>query len=97
MTSSMDRMLEISHRDAGKGSGLLYVLQQLELDKNSAIAFGDGDNDADMLEQAGVGVAMANAMPLCMEKADYISKSNDEYGVAEVLELLIDVIRNKEC
>ncbi len=97
MTSSMDRMLEISHKDAGKGSGLLYVLQQLDLDKNSVIAFGDGDNDADMLEQAGVGVAMANAMPLCLEKADYISRSNDEYGVAEVLELLVDVIRNREC
>lgn len=93
MTSSMDRMLEISHRDAGKGSGLRYVLDTLGVDAECAVAFGDGDNDADMLALAGLGVAMANAMPLCRSKADYVSKTNDEYGVAEVLELLVVTVK----
>lgn len=91
MTSSMERMLEISHKDAGKGSGLRYVLDALGIDPACAVAFGDGDNDADMLKYAGVGIAMANAMPLCLEHADYVAKSNDEYGVAEVLELLVAI------
>lgn len=97
MTSSMERMIEISHRDAGKGSGMCYVLQSLGISEKHALAFGDGDNDADMLECAGIGVAMENAMPLCREKADYVSTSNDDYGVAVVLELLADTMnREKE-
>lgn len=96
MTSSMDRMLEISHKDAGKGSGLRYVLRELGIDPSQAIAFGDGDNDADMLEYAGVGIAMENAMPLCLAKADYISSSNDRYGVAVVLELLVEVMKREK-
>ena len=89
MTSSMERMLEISSKDAGKASGLRYVLDELGLEPGHAIAFGDGDNDADMLTFAGLGVAMANAMPLCLKSADYIGKSNDEDGVAEILEFLL--------
>lgn len=96
MTSSLERMLEISNKDAGKASGLLYVLGELGFAPEQAIAFGDGDNDADMLAAAGLGVAMANAMPLCMERADYIGKSNDEEGVAEVLELLIAIKKKEE-
>lgn len=89
MTSSLERMLEISNKDGGKASGLRYVLSELGLQPQHAVAFGDGDNDADMLALAGLGIAMENAMPLCKEYADYIGKSNDEEGVADVLELLI--------
>ena len=91
ITSSMKRMIEVASKDAGKASGLRFILQDLNLEPKHAIAFGDGNNDADMLAYAGLGVAMANAMPLCLEHADYISKSNDEYGVAEVLELLLEM------
>lgn len=89
MTSSMKRMLEISNKNAGKASGLRYVLDDMGLKPEHAIAFGDGNNDADMLAFAGLGVAMANGMPLCLESADYIGKSNDEEGVAEVLEWIV--------
>ena len=94
MTSSMKRMLEISNKEAGKASGLAYVLAELGLSPNQVIAFGDGNNDADMLAYAGLGVAMENAMPQCLLAADYIGESNDSYGVAKVLELLLRVINN---
>lgn len=89
MTSSMERMIEISSKDAGKASGLRFVLEELGLDPCHVVAFGDGDNDADMLRYAGLGIAMANAMPYSLECADYVGKSNDEDGVAEIIELII--------
>ena len=89
MTSSMERMLEVSHKDGGKGSGLRFILKELGCDAANAIAFGDGNNDADMLAHAGVGIAVANATPLCLENADFITASNDDFGVAQVLEWLV--------
>ena len=90
MTSSMKRMLEISNKEAGKASGLRYVLKDMGLRTEQVIAFGDGNNDADMLAYAGLGVAMANAMPHCLECADYVGKSNDEDGVAEIIEMIVN-------
>ena len=46
-------------------------------------AFGDGDNDADMLRIVGLGVAVAGASPDCLAAADFIAASNDEDGVAQ--------------
>ena len=50
------------------------------------ICCGDGYNDITMIETAGLGVAMQNAQPLVQEKADYITKSNDEDGVLHVIQ-----------
>lgn len=49
------------------------------------ICCGDGYNDLTMIETAGLGVAMANAQPMVLERADYITKSNDEDGVLHVI------------
>jgi hydroxymethylpyrimidine pyrophosphatase-like HAD family hydrolase len=46
-------------------------------------AFGDADNDADLLRAAGVGVAVANATPACRAAADFIAPHHDADGVAE--------------
>ena len=53
------------------------------------IAVGDGINDLSMIQYAGLGVAMANAQPVVRENADYITLSNDEDGVAAVVEKFI--------
>jgi hydroxymethylpyrimidine pyrophosphatase-like HAD family hydrolase len=50
------------------------------------IAFGDGHNDASIIEYAGIGVAMANAVEALKEIADEITLSNDEDGIAILLE-----------
>ena len=54
--------------------------------KDEMIACGDGYNDLTMIETAGLGVAMENAQPLVREKADFITKSNDDDGVLYVID-----------
>ena len=49
------------------------------------IAFGDGENDREMLEAAGLGVAMANGNPVLKAVADTVTASNDEEGIWEIL------------
>ena len=82
VTSSIQRLLELAHRDAGKHSGVRLVLERLGIAWEETAAFGDGDNDAEMLSFAGVGIAMANATPVCLAAADLVTKSNGEDGVA---------------
>lgn len=82
ITSSVPRLLEISHRDSGKEKAAGFLLEYLGLKREELAAFGDGDNDSALLEFAGVGIAMANASETCREKADRLTLSNDEDGVA---------------
>ena len=89
LTSSVEYRIEISHKDAGKASGLKYILGMLGICPEETIAFGDGDNDADMLKFAGVGVAMKNATPRCIASADLVGGSNDEDGVAKIIEKML--------
>ena len=49
------------------------------------MAFGDNDNDYEMIQAAGIGVAMSNATDLVKSAADHIAKSNDEQGVYHFL------------
>ncbi len=89
LTSSVRQLLEISHRDAGKHRGAAWILAHLGIPREALAAFGDGDNDADLLAFAGCGIAMANASPACRAAADAVTASNDEDGVARgITELL---------
>ncbi|MBR3866170.1 MAG: HAD family phosphatase [Butyricicoccus sp.] len=85
VTSSVHQLLEIAHRDAGKKNGLAVVLDRLALDREQAAAFGDADNDVDMLRWVGCGVAMANAPEEVQAAADQVTGTNDEDGVARML------------
>lgn len=82
VTSSVQQLIEISHRDAGKHSGLKFIAELLSLDPSQIAAFGDGDNDADLLSYAGRGIAMANASPACLAAADHVTLDHREHGVA---------------
>ncbi len=68
-----------------KATSLLALLDHLGLTRENMIACGDGYNDISMIEVAGLGVAMANAMDVVKEAADYITLSNDEDGVLHVI------------
>jgi len=81
-TTSIEYLLEISHRDCGKHSGLSWLLRKLNISPRAAAAFGDGDNDAEMLHLVGTGIAVANATEACRNAADFITRSNTEDGVA---------------
>ena len=85
MTTSAPHLIEISDEAAGKHAGLKKLLEMLKIDPSEAIAFGDGDNDSEMLREAGLGVAVSNAGELCRAAADMITASNEEDGVAEAL------------
>lgn len=92
LTSSIKNLLEVSNKDAGKHSGVRFFSEYLGISPEEIAAFGDADNDVDMLRYVGYGVAMANASENCKAAADYITKSNDEDGVAYALEHILHII-----
>lgn len=83
MTSSIPQLIEISDRACGKHSGLEFISEYLGIGKEEMAAFGDADNDTDMLLYAGCGVAVANASEACLKAADMVVTSYDKDGVAE--------------
>ncbi len=78
--------LELVPKGIDKAETLKMLLEMLHLTPADLIAFGDGYNDLSMVKLAGMGVAMANAVPELKEVADYITLSNEEDGVAAALE-----------
>lgn len=84
-----DSFIDIGTIDVSKGKAIEFLLNYLNITKDNAIAIGDGINDLSMFEAVGTRVAMENADAFLKEKADYITLSNDENGVAYYLEKLI--------
>jgi len=72
-----------------KATSIDRMLSSVGLTRENTICCGDGYNDLTMIEYAGVGVAMANAQPKVKEKADYITASNDEDGIVQVIDEFI--------
>ena len=87
-TSSAD-FLEFFHSDASKGGATAYMAKRLGISPHEIIAVGDQRNDISMLKFAGLGVAMGNALDELKAEADYIAPSNDEDGLAFVIEKFI--------
>lgn len=85
ITASVPELLELSHKDGGKHSGVRFVAETLGLSPNEIAAFGDGDNDADMLSYVGCGIAMENATPACKAVSDYVTLHHAEDGVAHAI------------
>ena len=82
VTSSVKNRVETVAKEAGKAGGLRFLQKLLGIPREETAAFGDGDNDIDLLEAAGISFAMENASESCKAAADYITKSNREDGVA---------------
>ena len=88
-TSSLKNNIEINSIKAGKGRALLELCAQLGIAPEDTVAFGDGLNDADMLEAAGYGAAMENAADAVKQKADAVIENNNDAGVGkEIVRLL---------
>lgn len=91
ITSCIDYLIEISNEKGGKHSGLKYMMELLGLKREEVAAFGDAENDMDMLKFAGIGIAMENACESCKEIADFVTKHHDEdgvaYGIYEILKI----------
>ncbi|MGN0400114.1 MAG: Cof-type HAD-IIB family hydrolase [Blautia sp.] len=89
ITSSVRQLLEISYKKSGKHTGAAFILEHLGLKKEQLAAFGDGDNDADLLAYAQAGFAVANGTEACRNAADYLVPSHEENGVAQGIERIL--------
>jgi Cof subfamily protein (haloacid dehalogenase superfamily) len=89
VTRSAFCFLEVLNKQANKGNGLKLLCETIGIDKSETVSFGDELNDISMIEYAGLGVAMANAVPEVKKAADLITESNTEDGLAKVLDRII--------
>lgn len=78
--------LEVTPKNVDKAYCLARLLNILRIPREAMVCCGDGFNDVTMIQFAGLGVAMANAQDAVKKYADYITASNDEDGVAQVVE-----------
>lgn len=85
-TRAISFILELVPPSINKAVALTKLCASLDIPLSRVMAFGDGDNDAEMLQAVGYGVAMGNAMPLPLSVARYTTLTNDEGGVGAFLE-----------
>ena len=83
--------LEVIPAAINKGVGLRAACEAVGLKPEDAIAFGDSENDIEMLRAAGLGVAMGNADAAVKAAADRVTRSNNENGIAAALEEILQV------
>jgi hydroxymethylpyrimidine pyrophosphatase-like HAD family hydrolase len=72
-----------------KGNAVARLAEIYDVDKSEIITIGDNENDLSMIEYAGLGVAMGNAVQLLKDSADYITTDYMDDGVAHVIEKFI--------
>ena len=84
--TSCPDFLEFWHSETSKGKALAFLGKYYGIAASEMIAIGDGMNDLSMIEYAGLGVAMGNASDTLKQIADFITRTNDDDGVAHVLE-----------
>jgi Cof subfamily protein (haloacid dehalogenase superfamily) len=89
ITKSKPNFLEIMHPEGTKGNALRYLAKHYNCPMEATIAIGDSWNDHDMVEIAGLGVAMANAVEPLKLIADFITTSNNQDGVKLVIDQYI--------
>jgi Cof subfamily protein (haloacid dehalogenase superfamily) len=89
ISKSLPYFLEFASPDVSKGSGLAFLAEHLGFSAERTVAFGDGENDVELLEWAGYAVAVANAHPRVLAVADWVCPSAEDEGVAQVLETLL--------
>lgn len=89
VTSSSPNNIEVNSKDAQKGIALMDYAQTKGIKKSEVMAIGDNLNDASMIQNAGVGVAMENAIPEIKKMADEFTDNNANDGVAQIIEKVI--------
>ena len=77
--------LEILPAGISKGTALKHIMAETGISKDEVLAFGDGENDIDMIQTAGYGIAMGNAFPNVRDAAFAVTASNNQDGIAKAL------------
>lgn len=88
-TSSFLFNVELGGATTSKAHALQALLDEWQMTSQQVMAFGDSENDLGMIQLAGIGVAMANGMEEVKQAADLLAESNEEDGVAKIIEQLI--------
>ena len=89
ISKSLPYFLEFASPEVTKAAGLDFVSEHLGFARERTVAFGDGENDIELVAWAGYGVAVANAHDRVKELADFVCPAVDEEGVAQVLEAFL--------
>lgn len=90
ITSSGKDNLEINISSANKGNGLEKLVNILGIRLEEVAAIGDNNNDIEMIEKSGFGIAMGNAIDEMKNKAGYVTVDNDKDGAAEAIIKILD-------
>ena len=86
---SLSFILEFLPKQVDKGSAMQILAERLGLERDQIMGIGDRENDLTLVKNAGLGVAMGNAIDEVKEVSDYITKSNDHHGVAHAIQKFI--------
>ena len=89
VTSSRDNFLELMEPGVNKWEAVKAVAESYGISPEEIMCIGDSNNDLSMIENAGIGVAVANAKPAVQAAAKLVTASNDEDGVAKVIEQVV--------
>ena len=89
LTSSVAQNIEINAAGAQKGRSLLDYAAAKGIKREEIAAIGDNLNDESMIQAAGTGVAMGNAIPQIKTIASFVTKSNNEDGVAWAIDKIL--------
>jgi hydroxymethylpyrimidine pyrophosphatase-like HAD family hydrolase len=81
----LKRAVEISPAGCSKGQAMLRVAREFGYIRQDIVAFGDSGNDIDMMERAGLGIAMGNGSKECREAADYVTEDISDDGLYKAL------------
>ncbi|HEX9036329.1 MAG TPA: Cof-type HAD-IIB family hydrolase [Ktedonobacterales bacterium] len=80
--------VEIVSPEVSKGRALTALAAQLGINRDSIVAIGDGENDLSLFDASGMGIAMGNAMPALLRRADAVTATANELGVVHALTAL---------
>ncbi len=89
LRSGLITLVEIMPIGVTKGTALNFILDYLDILPQETMAFGDNCNDLDMIQRAGIGVAMGHAPEDVRRGADYVTGTNDEDGVAHAIQKFV--------
>jgi Cof subfamily protein (haloacid dehalogenase superfamily) len=89
ISKSLPYFLEFASPEVTKASGMAFVAEHLGFSPERTVAFGDGENDVELLEWAGYAVAVANAHERVLDAADFVCPPVDDEGVAQVVEAFL--------
>ena len=90
VSKSLPHFLEFAHPDVNKGSGLTFLSERLGFTAADTVACGDGENDRELLDWAGFGVAVANAHDEILARADLVVPDVEHEGIAVLMESYLD-------